>query len=86
MVPVKAPWLALEREMIISEITYSYDEGGEKTTLALTLPDAFLPDKKRKAKKEKRRGRRRRRRADLWKDGSPGGGPMTEVTSCAGAS
>jgi len=53
MVPVKAPWLALDRELVISEITYSYDDGGEKTTLALTLPDAFLPEQKRKAKKEK---------------------------------
>ena len=52
MVSVKAPWLALDRELIICEVTYSYDEGGEKTTLRLTLPDAFLPEPKRKAKKE----------------------------------
>jgi prophage tail gpP-like protein len=53
MVPVKAPWLALDRELVISSITYSYDESGEKTALTMTLPDAFLPDSKRKAKKEK---------------------------------
>ena len=51
MVQVEAPWLALNRELIISEVTYSYDESGEKTTLTMTLPDAFLPDpKERKAK------------------------------------
>jgi prophage tail gpP-like protein len=50
-VQVEAPWLALNRELIISEVTYSYDEGGEKAALTLTLPDAFLPDpKERKGK------------------------------------
>lgn len=46
MAQVEAPWLALNRELIISEVTYSYDASGEKTTLTLTLPDAFLPDPK----------------------------------------
>lgn len=51
MVQVEAPWLALNRELVISEVTYNYDASGEKTTLTLTLPDAFLPDpKERKAK------------------------------------
>jgi prophage tail gpP-like protein len=51
MVQTDLPWLAVDRELLISEVTYSYDDGGEKTTLALTLPDAFLPDpKQRKAK------------------------------------
>jgi prophage tail gpP-like protein len=51
MVQVEAPWLAVDRELIISEVTYNYSEDGEKTTLSLTLPDAFLPDpKERKAK------------------------------------
>jgi prophage tail gpP-like protein len=57
MVPVEAPWLALNRELVISEVTYTYDERGERTQLALTLPDAFLPDpKERKAKTEKPAG------------------------------
>jgi prophage tail gpP-like protein len=50
MVQVEAPWLALNREMIVSELTYTYDDSGERTTLELTLPDAFLPDPARKAK------------------------------------
>ena len=69
MVPVKAPWLALERELVISEVTYSYDEGGEKTTLNLTLPDAFLPDKERKTKKGKKGAGGG---TDPWADVAPG--------------
>jgi prophage tail gpP-like protein len=57
MTGVVAPWLGLlERELVIAELTYSYDEGGEKTTFSLTLPDAFLPDKVRKAKAKKAAG------------------------------
>lgn len=74
MVPVKAPWLALDKELIIEEITYSYDEAGEKTTLTLTLPDAFLPDSKRKAKKEKKTGTGTGG-GDLWGNVKPGTGP-----------
>jgi len=49
---VVSPWLSLEREMIISEITYSYDDSGERTSLELTLPDAFLPSPERKPKQQ----------------------------------
>jgi prophage tail gpP-like protein len=56
MVSVKAPWLELERDLIIGEITYTYDDGGEKTSLSLTLPDAFLPEKVRKPKAAKGTG------------------------------
>jgi prophage tail gpP-like protein len=44
------PWLGLEREMLIGEVRYSYDEGGEIAQLALTHPDAFLPDLVRRPK------------------------------------
>jgi prophage tail gpP-like protein len=54
MVWCDAPWLGLERELIIAETTFSYDDQGELTELSLTLPDAFLPDPKRKGKKEKK--------------------------------
>jgi prophage tail gpP-like protein len=75
MVPVEAPWLGkLDRELVISEITYSYDEGGEKTTLQLTLPDAFLPDKKRKTKKAKAAGAGGGAAGDMWTDVIPTGG------------
>jgi prophage tail gpP-like protein len=51
LVQVEAPWLALNIELIISDVTYTYDENGEITQLGLTLPAAFLPDpKERKAK------------------------------------
>jgi prophage tail gpP-like protein len=56
MVPIKAPWLSVDRELIIGEVTYTYDDGGEKTSLALTLPDAFLPEKVRKPKAAKGTG------------------------------
>jgi prophage tail gpP-like protein len=54
MAEVSAPWLGLDRDLIIGGVTYTYDEGGEKTQLSLTLPDAFLPEPgQRKAKTTK---------------------------------
>ena len=76
LVQVEAPWLSLNREMIISEITYSYDDGGERTSFELTLADAFLPDPERKAKKPpeeatatQRAGKRTgKQKPDPWAD------------------
>jgi prophage tail gpP-like protein len=73
MVSVAAPWLALNRDLVISEITYSYDDSGEKTTLQMTLPDAFLPDPKRKAKSAKKTGGTGGAAADPWGDWKPTG-------------
>lgn len=53
MVSVDAPWLSLDRELLISAVEYSYGNDGEVATLTLTLPDAFLPEKWRKSKKKK---------------------------------
>jgi prophage tail gpP-like protein len=50
MVGVEAPWLALNRDLIIGDVTYTYDDNGERATLGLTLADAFLPEPARKAK------------------------------------
>jgi prophage tail gpP-like protein len=58
MVDVTAPWLALDRELIIAQVQYSFDDGGEMTGLELTLPDAFLPEPKRKGKRHHEREER----------------------------
>lgn len=50
MIWCDAPWLALAHELIVAEVTYTYDDGGEITELGLTLPDAFLPEPQRKGK------------------------------------
>lgn len=50
MVYIDSPWLALDRELIIAEVTYTYDAEGTKTELQLTHPDAFLAEPKRKGK------------------------------------
>jgi len=47
---VNSPWLGLAEPLLISEVEYSYDDGGEVTTLDLVLPDTFLPEPKRKTK------------------------------------
>jgi prophage tail gpP-like protein len=58
LVWVEAPWLALSHELIIGEVTHSFDDGGEITELSLTLPDAFLPDpSKRKGKQDPAKGK-----------------------------
>jgi len=79
MVLVASPWLALEREMIISEITYSYDDNGERSSMELTLPDAFLPAPERKAKGKppptpsQRAARKGITKRDPWADWIPTG-------------
>jgi len=71
MVEVSAPWLALDRELIIAQVQYSFDDGGEMTAFELTLPDAFLPEAKREGKK--RRGEGRGRGGGKKKAGKGGG-------------
>ena len=41
LVALRSPTLGLDREMLISEVTYTLDEGGEITKLSLVRPDAF---------------------------------------------
>jgi prophage tail gpP-like protein len=66
MAQCEAPWLALNRELIIAQVQYEYGPGGEMTALELTLPDAFLPEAKRKAKRRKegegKKGRKKGRK------------------------
>lgn len=49
MVWIKAPYLGLDQEMLIGKVTFDYGTGGETTELELILPDALLPEPKRKA-------------------------------------
>lgn len=71
MVDCEAPWLALERELIIAQVQFSYDSNGALTTLELTLPDAFLPEAKRKGKKGKGEGGKKAGKKKASKGGSP---------------
>ena len=41
LVALRSPTLGIDREMLISSVTYSLDEGGEITTLSLVRPEAF---------------------------------------------
>lgn len=56
MIWIKAPYLDLDREMLIAQTVFSYGAGGEIIDLELVLEDAFLPDPKRKTKKPKKEG------------------------------
>jgi prophage tail gpP-like protein len=76
MVWVEAPWLALERELIIAEVSFHYGDGGEITEFNLTLPDAFLPKAKRKGKREKKVGAGG---GGGRKTGGSGGDPWADV-------
>jgi prophage tail gpP-like protein len=81
MVWAESPWLALERELIIAETTFTYDEGGALTELNLTLPDAFLPEAKRKHKHEKKaaKGSGGGGRRDRGKGGGGARDPWADV-------
>jgi prophage tail gpP-like protein len=44
LVQVRSPTLRINGEMLITEVTYSLDDGGTTTELQLRRPDAFLPE------------------------------------------
>jgi prophage tail gpP-like protein len=44
LVKIRSPFLELDTEMLITEATYSLDESGTITRLALKRPDAFMPE------------------------------------------
>lgn len=45
LIRVKAPSAAVDAELLIAEIEFSYtDNGGEQATMTLTRPDAFIPE------------------------------------------
>jgi len=41
LVPVVAPWLGIDRELLVASVEFRKDDGGATTALELTLPDAF---------------------------------------------
>jgi len=43
MVAITAPWLGVDKELCIAAVEFSMDDNGRRTTLSLTLVDAFLP-------------------------------------------
>jgi prophage tail gpP-like protein len=45
LVPVYAPWLGLDQDLLVSQVEFTSDaHAGTVTTLTLVLPDAFLPE------------------------------------------
>lgn len=44
LVQLRSPLLGMNTEMLITQVTYALDEGGEIATLNLKRPDAFLPE------------------------------------------
>lgn len=44
LVPVRAPFLGVDGDLLITQATYSLSESGSTTELELKRPDAFLPE------------------------------------------
>ncbi len=44
LVPLRSPMLGIDGDMLITEATYSIDEGGTTTTLTLKSPNSFAPE------------------------------------------
>ena len=61
LVPVWSPWLRMDGQMIIRQVTYERGEGGTTTKLDIVSPQAFSPEppdsNKEKGKKGKKGGR-----------------------------
>lgn len=63
-------------ELIIGEVQFNYDDGGEFTELGFILPDAFLPDpSKRKGKKDPAKGKKGGGKGGKGKKKGGGGDP-----------
>lgn len=59
LVRVSLPWLSLEGEMLIRQVTFEKDQGGTTTSLDIVSPQAFEPeppDGKQKKKPKKGKG------------------------------
>lgn len=65
MCKCEAPWLSLDRELVISQVEYTFGADGQVCNLELTLPDAFLPEKVREPKKPGGAGKGK---GDPWPD------------------
>jgi prophage tail gpP-like protein len=79
MIWIRSKYLGLDQEMLIGAVSFSYGAGGEITDLELTLPDAFLPDPKRKTKQPAKGGAGGGKGdggsgGDMWKDVPKGSG------------
>jgi prophage tail gpP-like protein len=44
LVRLRSPSLEIDSDMLITEATYSLDDGGSRTVLSLKRPDAFMPE------------------------------------------
>lgn len=67
MVSIDAPWLGLDRELLVAEVEYRLDEGGTRTELTLAPPEAFTPEPPRPGSSGGGVGGK----GDLWRDVRP---------------
>src|SRR5262249_33693283 len=42
LVPITSQWLGLDQSLVVGALTFVKDDGGSRTELELTLPDAFM--------------------------------------------
>jgi prophage tail gpP-like protein len=79
MIWIRSRYLGLDQEMLIGKVTFNYGSGGEITELELILPDALLPEPKRKHKGDKKKtdggsGSGSATGGDMWKNVPKGSG------------
>jgi len=58
MVQIKADWLGLDQELVISQVEFELGTAGKVTRLETTLPDAFLPERIKRKRQNKGHGRK----------------------------
>ena len=59
VVPLRAPALRIDRDLLVRDVEYSLDRGGELTRMTLTPVEAYTPEIAPAAKKAPRRKRSR---------------------------
>ena len=79
LVPVVAPWLGINRELLVASLEFQKSESGSTTTLELTLPDAFATEGDGAASGAPASGGEAGGGADLWT-----GGSISAVVQAAG--
>ena len=70
LVPVIAPWLGINRELLIAAVAFQKGESGSTTTLELTLPDAYATEDESVPGDAPSSGGEPGGGADLWTGGS----------------
>lgn len=81
IVPVSDAFQDVERDMLISRVTYHYDENGEETEIAVTSPEAFDKDPVKGRRKNLKSKKKQGKKKSVKGKGKKSSGPLDGTAS-----